>query len=82
MTTCIEIRLAERTKGENLALTAYVYHGDRLVCSDEIMFDRAILVVTLGAAFEHEVRWAINAIRRGDHKLAEDRLKKCLTGSA
>lgn len=35
-----------------------------------------------GAAFEDEVRWAIDAIRRGDHKLAEDRLKKCLTASA
>lgn len=49
MTTRIEIRLAERTNGENLALNAYVYHGERLVCSDEIMFDSAILVATLGA---------------------------------
>lgn len=48
MTTRIEIRLNARTKGRNLALTAYVYHGERLVCSDEIMFDSAILVTTLG----------------------------------
>jgi hypothetical protein len=48
MPTRIEIRLAERNKGQNLALTAYVYHGDRLVCSDEIMLDSAIIVVTLG----------------------------------
>jgi hypothetical protein len=32
-----------------------------------------------GASFEAEVRWAIDAIRRGDHKLAEGRLKRCLT---
>lgn len=32
-----------------------------------------------GAAFEHEVRWAIDAIRRGDTKLAENRLRRCLT---
>lgn len=49
MTTRIEIRLAERAKGENLAITAYVYHGERLVGSHEIMFDSAILVVSLGA---------------------------------
>ena len=35
-----------------------------------------------GASFEAEVRWAIDAIRRGDHKLAEARLKRCLTPSS
>lgn len=35
-----------------------------------------------GAAFEHEVRWAIDAIRRGDTKLAENRLRRCLTDEA
>jgi hypothetical protein len=32
-----------------------------------------------GASFEAEVRWAIDAIRRGDTKLAENRLRRCLT---
>lgn len=31
-----------------------------------------------GASFEAEVRWAIDAIRRGEPKLAEARLKRCL----
>lgn len=33
-----------------------------------------------GASFEHEVRWAIDAIDRGDLKLARDRLARCLDG--
>lgn len=32
-----------------------------------------------GAAFESEVRWALDAINRGDLDLAKDRLKRCLT---
>lgn len=32
-----------------------------------------------GATFEAEVRWAIDAIRRGDYGLAESRLRRCLT---
>tara|TARA_R100001086_G_scaffold15801_5_gene7852 strand:- start:3305 stop:3901 length:597 start_codon:yes stop_codon:yes gene_type:complete len=35
-----------------------------------------------GATFEAEVRWALDAIRRGDKKLAEDRLTRILKGQA
>lgn len=31
-----------------------------------------------GAAFVDEVRWALDAVKRGDNKLAEDRLKRIL----
>lgn len=31
-----------------------------------------------GASFEAEIRWAIDAIQRGDSKLAVSRLKRCL----
>lgn len=33
-----------------------------------------------GASFEAEVRWALDAIKRGDTKLAENRLKRILKG--
>jgi hypothetical protein len=34
-----------------------------------------------GASFEAEVRWALDAIKRGDTKLAENRLKRILKGN-
>lgn len=33
-----------------------------------------------GASFEAEVRWALDAVKRGDTKLAENRLKRILRG--
>jgi len=32
-----------------------------------------------GAEFEAEVRWALDAIRRGDTELAANRLRRCLS---
>lgn len=32
-----------------------------------------------GASFENEVRWALDAINRGDTELAAARLKRCLS---
>lgn len=32
-----------------------------------------------GATIESEIRWAIDALQRGDKKLAINRLKRCLT---
>jgi hypothetical protein len=37
---------------------------------------------TGGSTFEHEIRWALDAVRRGDTDLAEGRLKRLLTGRA
>ena len=34
-----------------------------------------------GASFENEVRWALDALKRGDSKLARDRLTRILKGS-
>lgn len=33
---------------------------------------------TGGASFESEVRWALDAVKRGDTRLAADRLRRCL----
>lgn len=33
-----------------------------------------------GASFEAEIRWALDAIRRGDKELADNRLSRVLTG--
>ena len=33
-----------------------------------------------GAHVRHEIEWAIDAIDRGDYKLARNRLVRCLTG--
>lgn len=35
-----------------------------------------------GASFEAEVRWALDALKRGDKKLAENRLGRILTGGS
>ena len=35
-----------------------------------------------GASFEAEVRWALDAIKRGDKKLAANRLERILKGQA